>query len=1063
MKRISKLITAALLSGCLGIPGISTVLAADSTYQIDSVDDLSRFSEYCRVNTWSDGLTVELTADLDLGDGLRSGSIAYFNGTFHGNSHKIVNLKSQRPLFQTIGPEGSVSDLTLSAVIDSSRDNTAALVSENNGTLEKIAVDALVSGKTTAGILSAVNNGTITSCEVTGGLTADSSVGGIAGKNRGVIDSCVNRAHVNTNVDDSRIGVEEIRDIMENILLTKSLNNAENLRTRIDVGGIAGFNMSGGTVTGCTNEGSVGYPHNGFNTGGICGRTGGAVENCRNSGNVYGRRGTGGIVGKQQPEINLDFSQDVLSSMSDEMDGINSLITDTLNTTENISESTYSRLSGLSRSMTDVKNSTNVIYNASLDRFDEVADEVNSTTDTLVGAAEDIAADTEGLDESFDDLSRMTRQIDASADDMTEAFGLTAEERGRLLSLNEQLKNDLNTTLPFTQEVENNLLPLVPEERRARISQGLGEINRMAGDIRAMQTLLSGFRNTRDRIADGSLGVDAARRDRALSSSVSEVLDSLGDLDDALSHLSSFSSSLGGSISGAAGGVNINLQANEAVRKAGNDVYAGLDSISGQLDSMNAGAREDSLEVIRNLNEINSRFSRLTDLMKNERDRLNDIADNGGIFVDTSEDVNSASRITACRNMADISGDSLTGGIAGTIGVEYDLDPEEDILRTNSRSLDYTFDVSAVIFDSVNTGRVSARANHTGGITGKADLGYLRMNTNEGDIVSEDGYFVGGIAGYSEARLEGNTARCRITGKKNTGGICGYGRELRDNRAVVTILGAVEYAGTIAGSVDSLDPENIRNNLYYSGNLGAIDDIDYGGLAEKAETPLDTVLVKFLVNGHLAGLEEVKAGTVLKDIPHPEAEEREGFYLRWDTEPETVISEDTVVDSVYSLPVASLSSQETEAGTNKPLVIVDGQFREEDVLTCRREGEGHYFVTIPDDGLAERQVRVLKPVMLNRVTRKPLSVKTRIAVNGAEAGTETFGDYLIFRTGARELEIVVTQEEPLIRRIAAPAAAVLTILVFLIITAVVKKRKRLSRPEKAEQTGPSAGAGKEES
>ena len=153
MKRISKLITAALLSGCLGIPGISTVLAADSTYQIDSVDDLSRFSEYCRVNTWSDGLTVELTADLDLGDGLRSGSIAYFNGTFHGNSHKIVNLKSQRPLFQTIGPEGSVSDLTLSAVIDSSRDNTAALVSENNGTLEKIAVDALVSGKTTAGIL----------------------------------------------------------------------------------------------------------------------------------------------------------------------------------------------------------------------------------------------------------------------------------------------------------------------------------------------------------------------------------------------------------------------------------------------------------------------------------------------------------------------------------------------------------------------------------------------------------------------------------------------------------------------------------------------------------------------------------------------------------------------------------------------------------------------------------------------------------------------------------------------------------------------------------------------
>ena len=1063
MKRISKLITAALLSGCLAILGISAAEAADTVFQINSAEDLQRLSENCRTNTWSDGVTVELNTDLDLLNGPYVGSIAYFNGTFHGNSHKIVNLEGQRPLFQTIGPEGRVSDLRLSATIDSTRDNTAALVSENNGTLEKITVDGLVTGKSTAGLLSAVNNGIISTCEVTGVLTGDNSVGSIAGKNQGYIDSCVNRAYINTNVDDSNVGIDEIRDIMENILLTKTINNVENLRTRIDVGGIAGFNMNGGTVINCTNEGIVGYPHNGFNTGGICGRSGGVVENCVNSGNVYGRRGTGGIVGKQQPEINLDFSQDVLSSMSDEMEGINSLITDTLNTTENISESTYNRLSGLSRSMTDVKNSTNVIYNASLDRFDEVADEVNSTTDTLVGAAEDIAADTEGLDESFDDLSRMTRQIDDAADDMTEAFGLTAEERGRLISLNEQLKSDMNTTLPFTQEVENNLLPQVPEERRARISQGLAGINRMAGDIRAMRTMLFGLRNTRDRIADGSVGVEANQREKALSAGVSGVLDSLGDLDDALSEFSSFASSLGGTISGAAGSIDINLKANETVRNAGNDIYAGLDSISGQLDSMNAGAREDSLEVIRNLNEINSRFSRLTDLMKNERDRLNDIADNGGIFVDTSTDVNSASRIVSCRNMADISGDSLTGGIAGTIGVEYDLDPDEDILRTNSRSLDYSFGVSAAIFNSVNAGGVSARANHAGGITGKADLGYLKMNTNEGDVTSEDGYFIGGIAGYSEASLEGNTARCRVTGKKNTGGICGYGKELWDNRAVVTVLGTEEYAGTIAGNVDSLDPENLRNNLYYSGNYGAVDDIDYAGMAEKAETPLDTVLVKFLVNGHLAGLEEVKAGTVLKDIPHPEAEEREGFYLRWDTDPETVISEDTVVDSVYSLPVASLSSQETEAGTNKPLVIVDGQFREEDVLTCRREGEGHYFVTIPDDGLAERQVRVLKPVMLNRVTRKPLSAKTRIAVNGAEAGTETFGDYLIFRTGARELEIVVTQEEPLIRRIAAPAAAVLTILVLLIITAVVKKRKRLSRPEKAEQTGPSAGAGKEDS
>ena len=857
MKRISKLIAALLLPVCLVFTGCPDIFAAETeeaVFRISSVEDLVRLSEKCRVNSWSDGLTVELDADLDLTGAESVGSIACFNGTFHGNSHTIGNLAGQSALFQTIGKDAYVSDLTITGAITSTRDNTAVFVSQNSGRLDNIKVEAQVTGKSTAGILAAVNTetGQINGCEVSGFLTADNSVGGIAGKNKGVISYCVNRAHINTNVDDSSMSAEDVKDILENILLTKSINNTENLRVRIDTGGIAGYNMNSGAITGCTNEGIVGYPHNGFNTGGICGRTGGEVSNCVNNGRIYGRRGTGGITGKQQPEITLDFSQDVLSAMSDEMDGINSLITDTLNTSERITESTYDRLSGLSKSMTDVKNSTNVVYNASLERFDEAADTINSTADTITGSMDDIAADTEGLEDSFDTLSSMTTKIDNAMDDMAEGLSLTDGERGRIVSLNDQLRQDLND---------------LPEERRARINQALSAANRTAGDIRAMRTILTDLRSRRDRIADGSIQTEAVRRDRAMSGAVSEVFNSSSDLDDVLSELSSFSSSLGGSISNMAGGINIDLQANEAVRAAGDDIYAGLDSISSQIDSMNAGAREDSLEVIANMNEINRRFTRLTDLMENERDRLNDIADNGGIFNDTSDTVNSASRIVSCRNTADIDGDTQTGGIAGTIAVEYDLDPDKDILRNNSRSLDYSFGVSAAILDSENTGIITAKENHAGGIVGKADMGTLRKNTNEGDVSSEDGYFVGGISGYALASLDGNTARCRVTGEKNAGGICGYGKTLRDNIAAVTVLGTDEYAGTIAGSVDELDAEKIRNNIYYAGNFGAIDNIDYAGMAERAAEPMDTVLVKFKVNGHIVGLEEVKRGTVLKDVP----------------------------------------------------------------------------------------------------------------------------------------------------------------------------------------------------
>ncbi|MBR6326333.1 MAG: hypothetical protein IKR61_05955 [Lachnospiraceae bacterium] len=576
IKRIGKLIAALLLPVCMSFTGSPDTFAAETeeaVFRISSIEDLVRLSEKCRVNSWSDGLTVELEADLDLNGKEEIGSIACFNGTFHGNSHTIGNLSSQSPLFQTIGADGCVSDLTLTGAITSSRDNTAALVSQNSGRLENIKVEAQVSGKSTAGILAAVNTetGQINGCEVSGFLAADNSVGGIAGKNKGVISYCVNRASINTNVDDSSMSAEDVKDILENILLTKSINNTENLRTRIDTGGIAGYNMNGGVITGCTNEGIVGYPHNGFNTGGICGRTGGEISNCVNNGRIYGRRGTGGITGKQQPEITLDFSQDVLSAMSDEMDGINSLITDTLNTSERITESTYDRLSGLSKSMTDVKNSTNVVYNASLERFDEAADTINSTADTITSSMDDIAADTEGLEDSFDTLGSMTRKIDNAMDDMTEGLSLTDGERGRIVSLNDQLRQDLNTTLPLVEEIRENRLPELPEERRARINQALSAANRTAGDIRAMRTILIDLRSKRDRIADGSIQTDAVRRDRALSGAVSEVFDSIGDLDNALSELSSFSSSLGGSISNMAGGINIDLQANEDVRAAGYD------------------------------------------------------------------------------------------------------------------------------------------------------------------------------------------------------------------------------------------------------------------------------------------------------------------------------------------------------------------------------------------------------------------------------------------------------------------------------------------------------------
>ena len=450
----------------------------------------------------------------------------------------------------------------------------------------------------------------------------------------------------------------------------------------------------------------------------------------------------------------------------------------------------------------------------------------------------------------------------------------------------------------------------------------------------------------------------------------------MGELDRASSSLSDFSSALGGSIHDMAQGVDIDLRKNDAVRAAGNEIYAGLDQISAQIDSLNAFARDESMQVIGNLNEINRRFNSMTDLMKNERDRLNSLIDEG-IFEDHSDLADSPARIRGCRNEADVNGDLTTGGITGTVGIEYDLDPDEDVLRRNDRSLDYTFGVTAVILDSENAGRVEARGNYVGGIAGKMDLGRLLNNRNIGDVSSENGDFVGGIAGYGDGYLDGNSARCRVTGDKNTGGI---------------------------------------------------DNIDYASRAERSPEPLETVLVKFLVEGHLLGSREVKTGTLLKELSFPEAEKREGFLLLWDKEGDTALAEDTVVTGAYRLAVAVLHAPENYPGTSKPVLMADGLFREEDRLEYSGLGENHYKITVPDDGLSERKIRVHKPDYKKYI----------VLVNGTETPVEAFGDYRTFTAGDRKLEILIEKTGfPTEYLIAAAAAGV-----FIVLAAALKKTKK---------------------
>ena len=70
-------------------PLLQEVQAQEQTIRIQSPEDLIRLAEDCRLDSYSLGLTVKLTRDLDM-TGYDFEGIPVFSGTFEGGGYRIT-------------------------------------------------------------------------------------------------------------------------------------------------------------------------------------------------------------------------------------------------------------------------------------------------------------------------------------------------------------------------------------------------------------------------------------------------------------------------------------------------------------------------------------------------------------------------------------------------------------------------------------------------------------------------------------------------------------------------------------------------------------------------------------------------------------------------------------------------------------------------------------------------------------------------------------------------------------------------------------------------------------
>lgn len=370
-------------------------------------------------------------SDLDL-----SGSgfvpIPTFGGYFNGQGHTVSNLQvrdslSYTGLFCYTQESAVVANLKVKGNVRPSGKSmvVGGIVGDNSGIIINCAFEGNVEGNDYVGGITGFNeqSGILIDCINSGKITGAHYTGGIVGENIGNIAGCVNMADVNASNEDKGMSLEDINleqyaaGFLETENDSGKSDKASAINNTIDSGGIAG--LSTGIIQYCSNSGTIGYEHVGYNMGGIVGRQSGYVYSCENTGTVYGRKDVGGIAGQTEPYVAVDLSEDIAYQLLENIDELHDLTGRMLDDAGKESDTVSARLTMIQD-----------FADKALDDTNFLADRTIEWTDGMIGSANDVMGrldyimDETGKEGGFVD---QTRNAAADVRDAARELGNTVD------------------------------------------------------------------------------------------------------------------------------------------------------------------------------------------------------------------------------------------------------------------------------------------------------------------------------------------------------------------------------------------------------------------------------------------------------------------------------------------------------------------------------------------------------------------------------------------------------------------------------------------------------------
>jgi len=1039
---------------------------------ISTEEELAEFAENCRLDSWSRDKSVKLENDIVLSR-YTNLMIPSFGGIFDGDGHEISGLAlteagSAVGLFRYIQAGASVSNLSVSGSVapDGTGSRVGLLVGVNYGRIQNCSVSGRVNGDSEIGGLAGVNGetGEIRKSQSAAMVIGNHFTGGICGRNLGILNNCTNIGSINTYSTEVSYGLEDIT--VESL---EEWNSASNVAAHTDSGGITGY--SEGKIYYCTNSGTVGYQHVGYNTGGIVGRLHqGYVQNCTNTGHVLGRKDVGGIAGQMEPFLQIQYLGSKLDDIDREADKFIELLDVTHQDLSHYGKEATSLAESITAGLGDMSGAAGNLLGATNDLWYIYNQELTGISDDLKRLNTDLKnqsdsdkanGNTHNITVSGNELIKTVEDVktggDGTADsqgaggsaDQEDSFGESAGERqgaGLEGASGENPEGEHGDASGESSEdkLKDSLGDKLDEELGDKLNGNLGDKLDGILDGSGSGTITGGS-------GTGNITIQVPNDMESYKAALEHFGESAGN------HLSNITTATGDR----SGGItdNLNLM-NDRMRSTS-------DSLEQLIDILEQGTDKTSADIDALVAQARVLRSTITglrdDLFRYEGLEIEDASDEaaGGdlenlgaspyedeAYYDTSSF--QQGKITLCINRGTVEADTNVGGIVGMVSTEYDFDPEDDITFTGAESFNIEQTVKAIVRESRNLGEIIGKKDYVGGIVGRGEYGAVISCESYGQVSSTGGSYVGGIAGSSSYAVRSCYVMGELSGKNYVGGITGKGCDIFYCYAYPDLEYTGENAGAIAGQVE--DQGTLSGNYYVQSSIGGVDSIGYeGGAApltyeelcshEGVPEAFSEFTVIFQADGVELASYQCRYGDSLTEDQIPEIPEKEGSYGVWPEYDFSFITGNRVLEAEYEKWVGSLASVETDEN-GRPRVLVQGEFLPDMELRLTEAGDG---ITVAvgretENGSFEDYKGSVVVRALCGEDDSADSMKVEV-MNGSgqytEAASEVMGSYLEF--AMEQPGTFRMKEEPGNGNVVIIAAVCGGAVVLLLLVLVIKK------------------------